>query len=521
MEPVKSVKGINNATRKLSQRNIMNDLRVSIKSNPSFKATVNKAVEDKQKKHKYTAKRSRVSNQLVKKFVKERMSQLMRQSKKMVGTQLVCGNGGFCHSFNKTGSEDLKRIFNGYTDFDLINKHEKLNEGANGAVEKIVYKKNDLKSVAILKTSLKNNADNLVYEYIVGKCFINRIKNCFPCFCETYALYSSFKGFGKDDRRMKNTIMTDELLKVSCSNPSQFAVLTEYVESEKTLYSLFRNKKDSDEKILYCMFQVYFALAALRKNFTHYDLHASNVIVYEPKPGHYIEYKYEFSDNTTVSFKSRYCVKIIDYGRCFFDNTNLFGYKTNASISANRKDEPVDSNAFVSPPSPSFMSSRVLHEKLKTFRQECLLEGKKEGYYGEDINGYTFYFKEKRTESDWRNTLRINFDNKNESYDLKLFENIYGNKDVQYQLNGWEILKSGLLRGSFERNDVSNVYDACQLLAERIKQPKETYENNAMYPSEFNKIGELIVYSDGREMEWNSLNNHSVKRAGKTRKSKK
>lgn len=57
-------------------------------------------------------------------------------------------------------------------------------------------------------------------------------------------------------------------------------------------------------------------LATLANTFTHYDLHPSNVLLCEPVLGKY--YKYILNDRTVVEFKSKYIVKIIDYGRSFF-----------------------------------------------------------------------------------------------------------------------------------------------------------------------------------------------------------
>ena len=63
-------------------------------------------------------------------------------------------------------------------------------------------------------------------------------------------------------------------------------------------------------------------LATLANTFTHYDLHRDNVLIYEPIKGKYIQYRYLLTDGTLVEFKSSYIAKIIDYGRCFFVDTD-------------------------------------------------------------------------------------------------------------------------------------------------------------------------------------------------------
>jgi hypothetical protein len=73
-------------------------------------------------------------------------------------------------------------------------------------------------------------------------------------------------------------------------------------------------------EIFFVLFQIYHTLSELSEQFTHYDLHYENVLLYEPVNGSYIQYNYEIKGKK-ISFKSKYVVKIIDYGKCFFKNT--------------------------------------------------------------------------------------------------------------------------------------------------------------------------------------------------------
>jgi hypothetical protein len=72
-------------------------------------------------------------------------------------------------------------------------------------------------------------------------------------------------------------------------------------------------------------------LMCLQNEFTHYDLHSDNILIYEPVIGKYIQYHY-FVDGNEISFKSKYIVKIIDYGRCYFHDTD-----TNNSMNIHEK----------------------------------------------------------------------------------------------------------------------------------------------------------------------------------------
>jgi hypothetical protein len=58
----------------------------------------------------------------------------------------------------------------------------------------------------------------------------------------------------------------------------------------------------------------------VKDTFTHYDLHLENLYLYEPVAGKYIQYHYHISERKIVTFKSRYMLKIIDYGRSYFND---------------------------------------------------------------------------------------------------------------------------------------------------------------------------------------------------------
>ena len=60
-------------------------------------------------------------------------------------------------------------------------------------------------------------------------------------------------------------------------------------------------------------------LTMLSEQFTHYDLHLQNVLVYTPIENKYIHYHYHMY-GYSVDFKSKYIVKIIDYGRAYFND---------------------------------------------------------------------------------------------------------------------------------------------------------------------------------------------------------
>ena len=75
--------------------------------------------------------------------------------------------------------------------------------------------------------------------------------------------------------------------------------------------------------------QLYFPLCALGPMYTHYDLHNSNVFLYKPYTGkeyilmRYHDIDYRGNEIGLYEFPSEYIVKIIDYGRNYFNNRNI------------------------------------------------------------------------------------------------------------------------------------------------------------------------------------------------------
>jgi hypothetical protein len=70
------------------------------------------------------------------------------------------------------------------------------------------------------------------------------------------------------------------------------------------------------------LFQLYCPLTALCDVFTHYDLHTSNVLIYNlsSDESKYIQLIYHYPKGETVELNTFGIAKIIDYGRSFFDD---------------------------------------------------------------------------------------------------------------------------------------------------------------------------------------------------------
>ena len=183
--------------------------------------------------------------------------------------------------------------------------------------------------------------DNLMYEYLVGQ-YINRLNVRFPCFLQTYGLYKysndltyqklmrsknpsdvtsdDVKNIEKVSVNYKNL---SETLNIACRNDQHMAILLQYLPNIESISSMLEKNKLTERDIITSLYQIYFVLNVLKNEFTHYDLHARNVQLYEVPEGNYIQYQYH-SLSGIVSFKSKYLVKIIDYSRCFFIKDKSF-----------------------------------------------------------------------------------------------------------------------------------------------------------------------------------------------------
>jgi hypothetical protein len=278
---------------------------------------------------KYTQRRAA---RTIKKFMKT--TENTRRSKFL---QIICSDSGVCIAFGKERKK-IFDFFNGFTKFDFLTNVRSIgSESSNGFIKELEYEREKYKAYAILKSSRDKNADNLLYEYVVGELINKYFINRFPCFIETYGHYKyvgdreNFRTAapGKIDLRQilipydENFIPIDE----SCRSSIDMCILIQHIKGASSLadkaYDRYVNPKKDDafiqNDLLSSLFQIYYPLSMLKNNFTHYDLHGDNVIMYKPVEGKYIQYHYHYPDGTKVSFKSQYISKIIDYGRSFFN----------------------------------------------------------------------------------------------------------------------------------------------------------------------------------------------------------
>jgi hypothetical protein len=379
----------------------------------------------------------------------------------------ICSDSNECIAFGKE-TNVIREFFNDF-DFNLLNENPVLaGSSNNGTVHLLTFKKDGYVANAIFKTSNRKTADNLAYEAIVGR-FINKQKLRFPCFLETYGLYYNVNNRKRITQYQKMDINRQGLIK-SCESPLSIGIMIENIKNSHTLHSTIKNYSTNypkeyvefmNKELLYILYQIYAPLSILSDVFTHYDLHANNIMLYTLEDYKYIEYNYHYDDRT-VTFNSIYIVKIIDYGRCFFKEET--GYN------------------------PEDIYKDLCRSKYRT--NNCRECGKDSGFTWLDPNPFHYISSQKRNMSHDLRLLHI-LQTYAPSYSMDILQLIfsvrylqnYGTPEITGQHDDW----------------ICNVNDASQRIERLIE--KDFFKQNNDYDP-INKLGEMHIYSDGRPMEY-------------------
>jgi uncharacterized C2H2 Zn-finger protein len=129
------------------------------------------------------------------------------------------------------------------------------------------------------------------------------------------------------------TRITEENMRtfrIACRDSRQLVTQFEYIDHSTTLLHFLQEEFGQGAKTAFfwnfecanILFQLYGPLSALRKEFTHYDVHLNNIMVAD-LDRHHIILKYHYKGKT-VRIASKFILKLIDYGRCYTPRTNEF-----------------------------------------------------------------------------------------------------------------------------------------------------------------------------------------------------
>ena len=418
----------------------------------------------------------------------------------------TCADSGVCIAFGQE-EQKIKKFFNGFTDFDIVYGpiQRRGVPSANGFIHEIAYSKGGYNAYSILKSCSKTSADNLYYEYLVGR-YLNTMHNKVPCFVETYGLFTYnnrpcwkwAKEHVEIQPNVFSTLVTKthhtiDALRLSCNDSVRISIMTQHIKNAETLNGRMKHQvayyatqsrvlRQEAEQFVQVhlpaiLFQIYKPLAMLMDTFTHYDLHADNVLLYIPVQNKYIQYHYHNTGGSITSFKSKYLAKIIDYGRSYFkdDSRNVNSKKAQRAVC----NEPVCNTPVT-------------------------------GMCAENV-GYKWLFPENPNLSNhfitsWRHNI---------SHDLRLLDILlknYGNLISQINPGLMTILQKTIFDEPYGTQEavgsglpyyLYNVMDAYMQLQELMISPAIVSASEALYAeAKWNKLGDLHIYSDGRSMEY-------------------
>jgi len=376
----------------------------------------------------------------------------------------ICSDSKTCIAFG-IEQQKIYDFFDGYTNKKYIKLPilpiQDVQKSKNGFVNQIEYERDGYKSYAIMKTSLKPSADNLVYEYIVGK-YLNKMSKFYPCIMQTYALiqYDNVEW-----NRIDVDPTTPELLYAACSNPLQYGVLTQHIKDSLTLYKMVREFGIIHDTIL-SLHQIYFTLHCLRNNFTHYDLHLNNILCYSVGNYKYIEFNYYMNDGTVIKYNYNRLAYMIDYGRCFFHESDT-----------NNSERIL--NTLCTKPCPT--PCGVGHGFKFLFGNPDMFINGTQRNMSADLRAMRLAFHPY-----YGATPEYRNENKN------IFEKIVF--DGSYSTP--EVLEEGFSENKINDFSINNVSDAFHLLTTAVNRASD-YIQRIYRAKNYTKLGTLHIYEDG------------------------
>jgi hypothetical protein len=251
-----------------------------------------------------------------------------KHARKSIYLNSICSNSGICIAFGRN-NEEIKKFFHGFSSFDFVENYIPIGEpSSNGFVYSVNYLHRGYQASAILKSSSHTKSDNLLYEYQIGLAINTSFYNRFPIFVETYNKYYLYPDQATWKQFQKNTYtgkLKDALTPYknidyirSCEKSKYLSILVQHLANASPLKKMNTSLNFVRHELSYALYQIYFSLSMMANDFTHYDLHYNNVLVFTPDPNKYIQYHFHTQDSKVISFKSRHMIKMIDYGRSYF-----------------------------------------------------------------------------------------------------------------------------------------------------------------------------------------------------------
>jgi len=295
---------------------------------PVSKRIMNNLLELNRNPKLFLARRRKERFTTAKKRMEKSFQASEVQRRKIAVMRMLCNDQNECLALGKE-THRVDDLFH-FRSFKNVDNIKSLSQGDNGAVYQICYKvnvdtsaldnnaketkegkedkENKYESNAVLKHSIRANSDSGFYEYMVG-CKINEWMKYYPCFVETYGCYYSrmdeqynsilLNNSSLPETRLKELLTPislrpsiDSVLKKTCREGETSGSATAMTTVDVLIQYLGGGIGYADDNtfavyvgvvhppMLTCLYQIYFCLASLRKEFTHYDLHPGNIMGY-------------------------------------------------------------------------------------------------------------------------------------------------------------------------------------------------------------------------------------------------
>ena len=273
-----------------------------------------------------------------------RIGKFMRTHRsKITATYLarMCTDANECMAFGHGEYQRIRDFFN-FTSFEYAPTpvHMLQSNSSQGQVGIVRYAREKYTAAAILKIAKTSFADSPYYEFTVGRFVNEHLIDAYPCFTETYGLLSLQKDahrqlksgahevnfskqrpslFVSPTTPLSQLTGNPELIRKACNAGASLGLLAQYFDRTWSLKELSYHDVNFCANDAYALlFQLYGPLASVADHFTHYDLHGGNVLLVPAPSGTCIQMHYHMPGGNSVTFKTKYIAKIIDYGRCFF-----------------------------------------------------------------------------------------------------------------------------------------------------------------------------------------------------------
>jgi len=170
--------------------------------------------------------------------------------RRAVFLRTICADSGVCVAFG-TEINKINKFFDNFSNFEYVVSPARTigKESNNGFVKEIKYEREGYDAYAVLKSSSRKDADNLMYEYEVGQ-YINKQNTIFPCFLETYGVFlykddASWKHARDGDTIVPNVLknslqVLDEIdYSVGCLKSKYLAIMVQHIKNATTFDDFF------------------------------------------------------------------------------------------------------------------------------------------------------------------------------------------------------------------------------------------------------------------------------------------